>query len=160
MICPNCGAYNDDGMNFCTSCGSQLPAMSTSSQQNNNQNYYSQNQQNYYQQQPVYYQSPTPVGNPGKGKRIASLVFGIINMYLFVMTILTYGISFIPVPLLSIIGLSLGKSAKKVQTQKSGMTTAGIVLNTICLVISILAILAVIVVLLCVFVFGIALSEY
>lgn len=58
MICPRCGANNQDGNKFCVSCGSQLfnqnynvPPM----QQNNNSQRSNMNNGGYYQQQNMNY---------------------------------------------------------------------------------------------------------
>lgn len=93
-------------------------------QPNNNQPPY---QQPPFQQPPMQYPSPnTP---PANGMGIASLVLGII-------AIVSFCWWFVSIPC-GIIGLILGGVAKS-KGNKSGVTTAGIVLNIIGLVLAVI----------------------
>ena len=56
MICPNCGTNNVEGVGFCVNCGANMTA-------------------------PV--QQAAPVADPGKGFAIASLVLGIVSLFVF-----------------------------------------------------------------------------
>mgnify|MGYP002551529104 CR=1 FL=1 len=91
-------------------------------------------QYNYYQQQqpgytpPYYPPAVGPQADPAKGKATGSLVLGLISLLCC---------QFLPLP---IIGLILGLNAKKMGTPSSGMATAGVVLNIIALVISVISI--------------------
>ena len=91
-------------------------------------------QYNYYQQQqpgytpPYYPLAVGPQADPAKGKATGSLVLGLISLLCC---------QFLPLP---IIGLILGLNAKKMGTPSSGMATAGVVLNIIALVISVISI--------------------
>lgn len=56
MNCPNCGTNNAEGVGFCTNCGAAVNAA------------------------PV---QPAPAKDEGKGYAIASLVLGIVSLFIF-----------------------------------------------------------------------------
>lgn len=108
MFCPNCGKENNDGVMFCSGCGTAL----NGGQQAQPQPQY---QQNPYQQNP-YQQNPVPV-QPGKGLAIAALVLGIVSFFC------------IPV-ITGILAIIFGGVAKS-KGYRGGMATAGIVCGII-----------------------------
>ncbi len=77
MFCRNCGAQNEDGARFCTSCGTSLVETAAPVQS--------------APQQPVYQQ---PVKPPAQGFAIASMVLGIIGLLIFPYILGTLGIIF------------------------------------------------------------------
>lgn len=90
MICPNCGTNNAEGVTFCVSCGAPVNAA------------------------PV---QPAPVKDAGKGYAIASLVLGIVSLFVFAYIAGTLAIVFAAV------------AKKKGSTSK--LATAGLVLGII-----------------------------
>ena len=63
MICPNCGAENENGSAFCVVCGSRLDVQDTVSQGYQEPEGYQQQVQYEYQEQTEYQQ---PNNNPGR----------------------------------------------------------------------------------------------
>ncbi len=104
MYCNNCGAPNDNGTRFCSSCGAPLEAPK----------YQQQYQQPY--QQPMYYQ-PAKAQQPAQNFAIASLVLGIVSLIMF---------AIIAGPL----GIIFGAIAKN-KGNTSPMATAGIICGII-----------------------------
>jgi len=105
MICTNCGFQNNEGVAFCSNCGAPLAPAA----------------QPQVQAQPVYqqpvYQQPVAVKVPGKGLAIASLVLGIISIFLY--------------PIITgTLGLVFGCIAKS-KGFKGGLATGGIVCSII-----------------------------
>lgn len=95
MICPNCGMNNAEGVAYCVNCGAPVTAAPV---------------------QPMYGQ-PAPVKDEGKGYAIASLVLGILSLFIFAYIAGT----------LAIVFASIAK--KKGSTSK--LATAGLVLGII-----------------------------
>lgn len=138
-ICPNCGAANDDGTKFCTSCGGPLPV---TQQPQPVQPVYQQPSQPAYQQpvvqqpvpqQPVYNQSvaaqPAGVQQTEKnGMSTAGFVLSLIGIFTFGITSL-FGLIF------SIVGLIA--SGKKNKAGK-GKAIAGIIMSAFMIVVMIL----------------------
>lgn len=94
MVCQNCGAQNPDGVQVCANCGAALAPVNTYGQ--------------------PYYGAPAV---PGKGLAIASLVLGIISIFLF--------------PLITgLLAVILGGAAKS-KGCTSGLATGGIVCGII-----------------------------
>jgi len=107
-FCSKCGAQMNDGSAFCPSCGAAAQA-----QQQQQQYQQPQYQQPQYQQ-PQYQQPGT---QPANGMAAASLVCGILSIFL--------------VPLVfGILGLALGGAAKS-KGNRGGMATGGIVCGII-----------------------------
>lgn len=105
MFCKNCGAQNDDNVQFCTACGTALTDAA---------------QAPVYQEPaaPVYVPvAAQPAKVPGKGLAIASLVLGLVGLI----------ISALICGLLAVIFAGVAKS----KGNKSGMATAGLVLGII-----------------------------
>lgn len=136
LICPNCGAANNDGTRFCTSCGGQLPVTQQPQpvQPVTQQPVYQQPiyQQPVYQQ-PVYqqpvYQKPAaqpPVApQPEKnGMCTAGFVLSLIGIF-------TAGITSLFGLIFSVIGLIT--SGKKKQAGK-GKAIAGIIMSVIMII--------------------------
>lgn len=106
MFCPNCGANNADGATFCVNCGAPVNAAPA--------------QPVGYQNapvQPAYGYQNAPVKDAGKGFAIASLVLGIISLFVFAYICGTLAIVFAVV------------AKKKGSTNK--MATAGLVLGIV-----------------------------
>ena len=91
MTCPKCGTLNQEGVAFCANCGTALQQNPT---------------------QPVQSPNFAPVGVPGKGFAIASLILGIVSLI----------IAALPCGTMAVIFAVLAK--KKGFT--GGMATAGI----------------------------------
>ena len=96
MTCPNCGTLNQEGVAFCANCGTALQQNPT---------------------QPAQSPNFAPVGVPGKGFAIASLILGIVSLI----------IAALPCGTMAVIFAVLAK--KKGFT--GGMATAGLVLGII-----------------------------
>ena len=126
--CKNCGSLNNDGVQYCASCGAPMEI--------------AQPQQPVYQvsgyQQPV--QQPVPQSVPGKGLGIASMILGIIGLALFC-------VWYISIPC-AIVGIILGcvaKSQAKGTGMKNGMATAGIICSAIGIALAIIFVILIIV---------------
>ncbi len=131
MFCKRCGAEHPDGTRFCSFCGTSMIDRNNNydprygqAQQNGYQNQY--NQQDPYQQYnngQNMYQNPydpyyrAPVSNNGRGLAIASLVLGILSIFVFAV---------IAGPL----GIIFGCMAKS-NGYRGAMATAGIVCGII-----------------------------
>ena len=169
-FCSNCGEQIDEKAVICVKCGVPVgnSAISNNYNQSNDQNYNQGYDQNYNQG----YQT-TNVQKQGHGAATASLVLGIIGLIASVITLIIaiciyfyytattydYGIysysyrtfdsavkitlsiflTFIP-GILSLIGLPLGAFCRK-----GGPKIAGIVLNTITLVICIIQVVLIVI---------------
>ena len=115
MYCSNCGTKIEEGNTFCTNCGQNIdgtPPQETT--QNNNP----QTGDN------------TPQNNPIQGTAVASLIIGVISITL------SFIISLFVLPL-SIMGFVLGISCK----QKSGPKIAGIIRNSLSVLIGIIVLI-------------------
>lgn len=109
MYCQNCGKQMEEGATFCSECGSSL-----------------QNQNNYTTSNS--YTASFEMDSQKKGTGIAALVLGILGLLAWIIPIIGLPIG--------IVGLVLGiKGSKK---SGKGMAIAGIVLSTICLVLTII----------------------
>lgn len=106
MFCPNCGTNNAEGATFCVNCGA--PTNATPAQPVNYQS---------APVQPAYGYQPQPAKDAGKGFAIASLVLGIISLFMFAYICGTLAIVFAVV------------AKKKGSTNK--MATAGLVLGIV-----------------------------
>ena len=122
--CKNCGSLNNDGVQYCASCGAPMQAAQP--------------------QQPSYpvnnYQQPVQQTVPGKGLGITSMVLGIISLVLFC-------IWYISIPC-AIVGIILGcisKSHAKAVGMKNGMATAGVICSAIAIALAILFIVLIVV---------------
>lgn len=117
MKCNYCGADNKEESKFCASCGAELKEKKKSTKKEEVQE----------EKVEVKEVKPEPVKTEisKDGKATASLVLGIISFVIWCVT-----------PITSIIGLILGICSKK-----SGKKTAGIILNSIALVVSICVLL-------------------
>lgn len=108
MICKKCGAFNEEGTNFCANCGENLRVA-----------------EQVVQPESVvenvvptgYVQNPEPVKQPAMGLAIAAMICGIVSFLCF---------WYITGPL----GIIFGAVAKN-KGCKSGMATAGIVCGII-----------------------------
>lgn len=158
MICPNCGHTNSDDATFCTSCGQRFappvaaePAPTYTEQTSNPQQAYTESQNtnpNYTQAEPhttynnasAYGQTtytPSPNTEPtssSNGFAVASLVLGIVSVIFSVL------LPFITLPA-SVVGLIMGIMAMK-RPYGKGMSIAGIVLNSLGILSSILFLIA------------------
>ena len=113
MYCKSCGEFCNDGATFCTKCGQKLNETDHSIP--------------VYEAPPVYTAEETKT--PGKGLGIASLILGICSV------VCCY-VNF-PCAVLSIIfGIISNKKAKK------GTATAGIVLSSITIALTVIGVLA------------------
>ncbi len=121
MYCVKCGKEVKDGTKFCTNCGTEIEAKKEKKEEKDEKLTYSQNKSIETTSNP----NPTEAkpAEAGDGKATASLVLGIISI------VFACGIGFIT----SIVGLILGIASKK-----SGKKTAGIILNSIALGLSII----------------------
>lgn len=90
MICPNCGTNNAEGVGFCVNCGAAVNAA------------------------PV---QPAPAKDAGKGFAIASMVLGIVSLFIFGYIAGALAIIF------SVVAKKKGSTSK--------MATAGLVLGII-----------------------------
>lgn len=111
MFCSNCGTNNADGMAYCSCCGAPMNAQSAP-------------QQPYAPTQPYgaaptpYYPAPAPTyEQPAKGLSIASLVLGIVSLFIAAYIAGTLAIVF------SCMAKKKGNTSK--------MNTAGLVLGII-----------------------------
>lgn len=149
MFCNNCGNYNPEGAQTCSSCGSALNQQPTTSDQNqaypnNGQsvNYqpYSAPQELYPQQSP-YAQPAVPVQQdgktPGKGAGVASLILGIISLALFCIPVVGLICALIGL-ILGIVSVSKSRKAGK----KCGAGIAGIICSAIGLAIGFVYVVA------------------
>ena len=98
MICNRCGAQNPDNANVCCNCGAAFG-------------------------QPVYAQ-PAPMVQPAKGLAVASLVLGILSL-------------FVAAYICGALAIIFGGVAKS-KGNRSGMATGGIVLGIIGIVLMII----------------------
>ena len=114
-FCTNCGTPLAEGANNCTNCGAAVSAPAAAPVETPVAEQYVPDTAPVYTAEPV---SPQPPATEvGKGMAIASLVCGIVSL------VCTGGI-------LSVLALIFGIVAKK-QGNKSGMSTAGIILGAI-----------------------------
>lgn len=150
MICPNCGQTNNDDASFCTSCGQRFaPSVTTEptpvytqqpvapqqpNQQSQDQSYTTYNNASAYGQT-TYTPSPnTEPTSSSNGFAVASLVLGIVSVIFSVL------LPFITLPA-SVVGLIMGIMAMK-RPYGKGMSIAGIVLNSLGILSSILFLIA------------------
>ncbi len=133
MFCTNCGNFNPDGTQTCTSCGTPLkqPTSETPLNQTNYQPYTPQ--ESYSQtpemQAPAFRQVESE-GTPGKGAGIASLILGIISLALFCIPVFPAIVALVGM----IFGIvSISKSGKA--GKKSGLGIAGLICSIIGIVI-------------------------
>lgn len=115
MYCQNCGKQMEEGATFCSECGSSLQ----------NQNTYTTS--NSYTKSNSYAAS-FEMASQKKGTAIAALVLGIFGLLAWIIPIVG-----LPV---GIVGLVLGIKGSK--RSGKGMAIAGIVLSTICLILTII----------------------
>ena len=122
MYCVKCGKEVKDGTKFCTNCGTEIEAKKEKKEEKKDEKLtYSQNKSIETTSNPEPVAAKPAEGGDGKGT--ASLVLGIVSI------VFLFGIGFIT----SIVGLILGICSKK-----SGKKTAGIILNSIALGLSII----------------------
>lgn len=115
MYCQNCGKQMEEGATFCSECGSSLQNQNTYTTSNG---YTTSNS----------YAASFEMDSQKKGTAIAALVLGIFGLLAWIIPIVG-----LPV---GIVGLVLGiKGSKK---SGKGMAIAGIVLSTICLILTII----------------------
>ncbi len=131
-ICKNCGAQINDNEKFCSSCGQKIEEASFgTSEQSNEQSNTDAGAMNYNQN--IYYQ---PQNQPTSGMAVASLVLGIVGIFISWFTLL--------VP--SILGIIFGAVAIKQCSEKNlngrGMAIGGLVCSLIIVVIAVIAIIA------------------
>ena len=110
MNCNFCGKELKEGAKFCTECGRKVEEAKTGDTKGSIT----------VEKTTTITNTDVPVSN---SKAVASLVLGILSLFL--------GVIFLPIP---IVGLILGIAQKG----KSGLKTAGIILNAIFLVLSII----------------------
>ena len=115
MYCSNCGTKIEEGNTFCTNCGQNIDGTPP--------------------QEPIQNNNPQTGNNPSQnspvqGTAVASLIIGVIAVTL------SFIISLFVLPL-SIMGFVLGISCK----QKSGAKTAGIILNSVSVLIGIIVLI-------------------
>ena len=122
MKCNYCGADNKEGSKFCASCGAELKEKKKAPKKEE----VKVEKVEVKEVKPEVKPEPVKVEEKtGDGKGTASLVLGIVSLIVWCVT-----------PITSLIGLILGICAKK-----SGKKTAGIILNSIALAISIICII-------------------
>ena len=122
MFCVKCGKEVADGTKFCTNCGAEIEEVKVEEPKDDKFTY-SQNQSIATTSNPTPVVPASANSEGGDGKATASVVLGIVSL------VLACGIGFIT----AIVGLILGICSKK-----SGKKTAGIILNSIALGLSII----------------------
>lgn len=125
MFCIKCGKEIKDGTKFCTNCGAEVTAQKEKvkeTKEKEDKLSYSQNQTIKTTTNPTPTTTQSTSTGEQDGKATASLVLGICSFVVFCLMF----------PL-SIIGLILGLVSK----EKSGKRTAGIILNSIALGLSV-----------------------
>ncbi len=140
MFCTNCGNFNPDGTQNCSSCGAPLTQSQRFVTQNQGNvigqqtNYQPYEPQQFYGQaagnQVPVFQQPDSQGVPGKGAGIASLILGIISLASFCIPVFPAVVALVGM-ILGIVSVSkAGKAGKK-----CGVGIAGLICSIIGLLI-------------------------
>jgi hypothetical protein len=124
MYCTSCGAQIDEGMKFCTNCGTRL--VQHQAEERNAEN--SDSSAAYHYHTPP---SSIPAPEQSSGKAVAALILGILSASINLSWLSWIGIVGL---ILGIAGMILAISERK--QSPSGMATAGFVLSIIGTVIS------------------------
>ena len=116
MQCRNCGTENENGVKFCTKCGTEqnptfVPVGATP---------------------PQVPMSPAAPSSDGKGAAVASLIFGVLAL-----AFAWWGLISIVGLVLAIVGIICAVAARKANNPSiSGLSTGGLVCSIIALAIS------------------------
>lgn len=131
IICKNCGASINDNEKFCSSCGQKVEEGAFSTQEPNNEQSNMRNEDMNYNQN--MYQ---PQIQPTSGLAVASLVLGIVGIFL----------SWITLMIPSILGIIFGAVAIKQCNEKGlngrGMAIGGLVCSIIIVAIFVIMLIA------------------
>lgn len=115
MFCGKCGANNNPGVGFCSTCGSPLNVQQPNAQ-------------------PIYTNTNQSV--PGNGMGIASMVLGIVSLVLFCAWYLA-----IPCAIVGVILGAIATNKAKMVGAKNGMATAGVVCSVIAIAIALMLVI-------------------
>jgi hypothetical protein len=120
MNCTKCGAQNSDGANFCQNCGSQLTATTTSVPTPATTS--------------IPTLQPTPSTQKTSGSAVASLVLGIIGLFMLIPAILAIVFG----------GVALSQMRKDPTLGGHGLAVTGLVLGIVTIAVWLLVVLFII----------------